>query len=102
MLLFSRMSKEELHREIRRLEQEEKEALRQGWESQVAILRQKVRLARSYLIDPSTVQTNAWYEVEAMPGRFFVRYLNGVMAWGHWEGSKEEMAYPIAALKPIR
>lgn len=101
MTRFSQMSKDELIDEIKKLEQEEKEAVQSGWEFQAAVLKQKKNLARSYLIDPKTIQTGELYQVEDHEGLFRVAYINGVMAWGSWEGSREEIAFPLSTLKPI-
>jgi hypothetical protein len=102
MARFSQMSKDQLMNEIKRLEQEYHAAEKEGWEFQAAMLQQKIRIARSYLIDPSSIQIGKLYEVEGQTGKFLVKYLNGVMAWGSWEGSSEEVALPLAVLGEIQ
>lgn len=102
MQRFSQMSKDALEMEIERLNREKQKAKDQGLDTQLAILEQKINLARSYLIDSSTVQTSCWYQVEGKNIPFYVEYLNGVMAWGNWEHSGEKAAVPLALLeKPV-
>ncbi|AUS09883.1 hypothetical protein C1X05_14330 [Laceyella sacchari] len=96
---FSEMDKETLTETIRQLEQEEKWAREHGLDSQVNIISQKRKLARSYLVDPATIPPKRWYAVEGETRRFYVDYLNGVMAWGNWEGTEELIALPLAVLK---
>ncbi|MFC7439859.1 DUF1811 family protein [Laceyella putida] len=96
---FSQMDKETLTETIRQLEREEQLAREHGLESQAAIFKQKRHLARSYLIDPATIALKQWYAVEEETRRFFVDSLNGVMAWGNWEGTDETVAIPLARLK---
>lgn len=98
MKRYSQMTKTELEQEIKRLEREEQQALQKSLESEAIILRQKRNIARSYLIDPSTITPGKTYRVEGYVGLFTVEYLNGIMAWGTWEGSSEKVAYPIALL----
>jgi hypothetical protein len=101
MRLFSEMNREELRREIERLEEEMRRARRNGFESELEILRQRINLAKSYLTDPNQIRPGAKYEVEGSDKPFFVEYLRGVMAWGHWEGDAEPVALPIGILKPL-
>lgn len=98
MKRYSQMTKEELEQEIKRLEQEEKQARQKSLESEALILRQKRNIARSYLIDPSAISPGKKYHVEGYAGLFTVEYVNGIMAWGTWEGSTEKVAYPLALL----
>ncbi|GAA5346906.1 DUF1811 family protein [Planifilum fimeticola] len=101
MRLFSDMNREELRREIERLEREMRQARRNGLVSELEILRQRINLAKSYLTDPERIRPGLSYEVEGSDKPFFVEYLRGVMAWGHWEGETESVALPIGILKPV-
>jgi hypothetical protein len=101
MMLFSHMTPRQLTAAIARLEREEREAEREGLPSKVAVIRQRKNMARSYLIDPATIRQNVWYETEEGGRKFFVERLNGVMAWGRWEGSRAEEAVPIAILTQV-
>jgi hypothetical protein len=70
-------------------------------ESEQSILQQKIAIAQSYLIDPTTIEINKWYRVEGMEKRFRVAYLKGVFAWGILEGEQTEEAFPIALLQQV-
>ncbi|MDN4594286.1 DUF1811 family protein [Polycladomyces subterraneus] len=99
MKLFSQMSEEELRLEIDRLQMEETRARRFGMTSEAEVLRQRRALARSYLTDASRIQSGVVYEVEDHPDRFHVEKINGVMAWGKWEGGRETVAIPISLIR---
>ena len=101
MRLFSEMNREELRREIERLEREMRRARRNGLVSELEILRQRINLAKSYLTDPKRIRPGSRYRVEGSDKPFYVEYLRGVMAWGHWEGDTEPVAIPIGILKPM-
>lgn len=100
MKRFSQMTTEELHAEIKHLSEELEQAQKMGNESQVAILKQKRNLARSYLKDPQLIPTEQWVELEGSNQRFYVKYLNGIMAWGYYENNETvETAVPIACIQ---
>jgi len=99
MQRFSQMSKDALEMEIKRLIRKKQKAKDQGMDTQLAILQQKINIARSYLIDPENIQTSCWYQVKGKNIPFYVEYLNGVMAWGAWENSAEKTAIPLALLE---
>jgi len=102
MKRFSQMNPEELKAEIERLHREWEKAQNHGQESEATILKQKWNLARSYLINPQDIVIYQWYEVEGNAQRFYVKYLNGIMAWGHFENQeREESAVPLACLKHL-
>jgi len=100
MRLFSEMNEEELRREIGRLEEEWKRAQRKGLLSEQEILRQRLNMAKSYLMDPHQIKPGRRYKAEGSDKPFLVEYLRGVMAWGHWEGEAESVALPIGILNP--
>ncbi len=95
MKRYSQMTPEELNFEIKKLETEHKQI---SVESEMMILEQKLNLARSYLLDPNTIQLDSWYHVTGKSGLFHVAYLNGVFAWGTMENSTEQVAFPISLL----
>lgn len=101
MIQYSKMSREELHEEIQRLEEEENRIRRYSMPGEEAVIRQKINFAKSYLIDPDTVQPGEEYEVEGESRLFEVEYLRGVMAWGRWEDESILSAVPIGILKPV-
>lgn len=102
MKRLSEMSKAELIAMVKHLRNEEEQAVQDGWESQAQMLRTKRQLAESYLIDPQTIQTGIPYHIQGIQQVFIVSYLNGIMAWGTFEGSSEEVAYPLSVLQSIQ
>jgi hypothetical protein len=98
---YSQMSEYELQQEISQLNEKARKAEQMGMVSEYAVLERKAVMAKSYLIDPSTIKVNELYEIEGAPGSYFkVQYLNGVFAWGfRVGGSTEEEALPISMLK---
>jgi hypothetical protein len=90
------MTAEELKLELKKLEEQYKQI---NIASEQMIIEQKINLARSYLLDPNTIQPNKWYQISGKSGLFHVAYLNGVFAWGTIEGSSEQVAFPISLLK---
>ncbi|WP_141201717.1 DUF1811 family protein [Paludifilum halophilum] len=101
MIRYSQMAREELLEEIERLRREEERARRQSMTGELDVLRQQIRFARSYLTDSATIQPGGVYDVEGETTRFRVDYLNGVMAWGTFEGSREKAAVPIGIMTPV-
>lgn len=101
MKRYSQMIPEELTHTIKELEKQLAEAEKNKLESNAAILRQKITLAKSYLIDPKTIRTGSKYEVEGESGLFQVEYLNGIYAWGTLEGRTEKEAFPLSLLKSV-
>lgn len=94
------MTREELFAEMQRCLGEKRKKEQAGFISEANILEQKYYMAKSYLTDPSTIVTGEYYRVEEMDDLFFVRYLNGVMAWGYFESNPdEEAALPIGRLQ---
>jgi hypothetical protein len=96
---YSQMTPEELTNTIEELETQLKEANKNKLESNAAILNQKINLAKSYLIDPKTFKTGWKYEIKGQSGLFQVEYLNGIYAWGTFEGKAEKEAFPLSLLK---
>lgn len=92
------MTKKELENEISRLAEENERLKLIGETSHQKVIEQRLYLAKSYLLDPDQLELNTWYQVEGYTGRFFLKRLKGVMGWGNWEESWEEVAYPIARL----
>ncbi|MCH5586157.1 YfhH family protein [Shimazuella sp. AN120528] len=99
MKRYSQMIPEELIKTIKELEKQFVEAESNKLESNAAILRQKINLAKSYLIDPKTIQIGSKYQIDGESGIFQVEYLNGIYAWGTLEGKSEKEAFPLSLLK---
>ncbi|PTM56528.1 DUF1811 family protein [Desmospora activa] len=98
---FSRMSTEEVKREIQRLEQAKVQAQRSSQVGELAVIQRQIQFALSYLRDPAEISPGHWYRVEGEEALFQVDYLNGVMAWGTYEGSSIQEAVPIGILHPM-
>jgi hypothetical protein len=93
---YSQMSRVELQGAIRELESQLSHA---AFESELEIIKQKIAVARSYLIDPATIEIGGRYRVADTAKLFQVAYLNGIFAWGTLEGEEKEQAFPIALLQ---
>lgn len=101
MKRFQDMSPEELQVEIDRLSQENERLKLIGETVHQPIIEQRLYLAKSYFLDPQDYPINQFYRVEGYEGRFELKYFKGAMAWGSWEGSWEEVAFPLARLQKI-
>jgi hypothetical protein len=101
---YSQMSTYELQQEISQLNEKARKAEQMGMVNEFAVLERKAIMAKSYLIDPSTIKENELYEIEGAPGSYFkVQYLNGVFAWGfRVGGNTDEEALPISMLKDLK
>jgi hypothetical protein len=101
---YSQMTVHELQQEISQLNEKARKAEQMGMVSEYAVLERKAIMAKSYLIDPSTIKENELYEIEGDPGSYFkVQYLNGVFAWGfRIGGNGEEEALPISMLNDLK
>jgi hypothetical protein len=101
---YSQMSTYELQQEISHLNEKARKAEQMGMVNEFAVLERKAIMAKSYLIEPSTIKENELYEIEGAPGSYFkVQYLNGVFAWGfRVGGNTDEEALPISMLKDLK
>ncbi|HYK74925.1 MAG TPA: YfhH family protein [Pseudoneobacillus sp.] len=101
---YSQMSTYELQQEISQLNEKARKAEQLGMVNEFAVLERKAIMAKSYLIDPSTIKENEVYEIEGDPGIYFkVQYLNGVFAWGfRIGGNSAEEALPISMLVELK
>jgi hypothetical protein len=101
---YSQMSTYELQQEISQLNEKARKAEQMGMVNEFAVLERKAIMAKSYLIEPSTIKENELYEIEGAPGSYFkVQYLNGVFAWGfRVDGNTDEEALPISMLKDLK
>ncbi|MDR6225741.1 DUF1811 family protein [Desmospora profundinema] len=101
MIHYSRMSAEELKREMERLKQEETRARRASMTGEMAVIERQIQFVRSYLRNPAEIKPGLRYRVEGETIPFHVNDLNGVMAWGTYEGSPIQEAIPIGILHPM-
>lgn len=99
MKRYSQMTAEELAHTIKDLERQLAEAEKNKLESKAAIVTQKINLAKSYLIDPKSIQIGKKYQISGESGVFQVEYLNGIYAWGTFEGKRNKEAFPLSLLK---
>jgi hypothetical protein len=93
------MTPAELTNTIKQLEEQLSITEKEKLDSESAILRQKINLAKSYLIDPQTIAVGALYRVKGVDGLFQVAYLNGIYAWGTFDGKSEKEAFPLSLLE---
>ncbi|QSO54345.1 DUF1811 family protein [Alicyclobacillus curvatus] len=100
MALYSTMSKEELQAEMDSLQNQGQSAYdAENW-SEYEVLMKKWYLAKSYLIrDTISIDIGKTYHLTEEDGSITVTKLEGVMAWGHRDGSSIESAVPIAMLR---
>jgi len=99
MRLFSQMTLAELQEEMERLRKEAEEKRKIGDLVSLGILEQKFFLAKSYYIGTKDFFIGKSYRVYGFDKPFTITYFNGVFAWGHFEGSEEEVGYPVAMLE---
>ncbi|MFX4301809.1 DUF1811 family protein [Alicyclobacillus tolerans] len=103
MALFSEMSKEELQKEMKLLQEKGQRAFdEQNWSAYEVYMTQWY-LAKSYEILPENqVEVGKTYKIaEEINEWFTVTGLEGVMAWGFRESTGETEALPIARLEEI-
>lgn len=96
---FSEMSVYELKTEIAALAEKARKAEQLGIINEFAVLERKIAMAKSYLLNSGNIRTNTNYKIEGSNDEFFVKYLNGVFAWGYRLHSPDkEEAVPISLL----
>ncbi|WP_134703944.1 YfhH family protein [Ammoniphilus sp. YIM 78166] len=98
---YSEMTKEELDYELLKLKEASMKKHQAGFFSEAAVLEQKFYMAKSYTLDPSRYLPGQAYQVTGYEGDFTISYMNGVMAWGHFKDSSEEVAFPIGRLTSV-
>ncbi|MFB4165958.1 YfhH family protein [Alteribacillus sp. JSM 102045] len=96
---YSQMSEKELRNEITELNEKAKKAEQMGMVSEFAVLERKRVMAEAYLIDPDDFMTGQRYSIKQDGGTFFIKYFNGVFAWGFRDHSEELEALPISLLE---
>ncbi|WP_158738419.1 YfhH family protein [Alteribacillus sp. YIM 98480] len=96
---YSQMNEKELRDEIAHLNEKAKKAEQMGMVNEFAVLERKRVMAEAYLIDPDDFMTGQRYAIKQEGGTFFIKYFNGVFAWGFRNGSEELEALPISLLE---
>lgn len=96
--LYRDMTHEELHNEMKRLQDQGHQALAEGRLEEMDVLERKYYLALSYTLDPAMMVIGKTYPVVDTTDRLEVTRMDGVMAWGYRNGVRLEEAYPMAML----
>lgn len=96
---YSQMTEHELMEEIRHLNEKAKKAEQMGMPNEMAVYERKRVVAESYLLDRDDFMSGQRYRIKHDGGTFFVKYLNGIFAWGYRDDSEEKEAIPIALLE---
>lgn len=96
---YSEMSEYELKTEIAALAEKARKAEQLGIINEFSVLERKIAMAKSYLLNPENIKTQTNYKIEGSNEEFFVKYLNGVFAWGSRRHTPDkEEAVPISLL----
>nr|WP_240375784.1 YfhH family protein [Bacillus piscicola] len=96
---YSQMTALELRNEIAHLNEKAKKAEQMGMVSEFAVYERKRVMAEAYMLDPDDFMSGQRYNIKRDGGTFFIKFINGVFAWGYREGSNEEEAIPISLLE---
>lgn len=97
---YSDMTAAELQREIGNLTEKARKAEQMGIVNELAVHERKIAMAKAYLLNPADFNPGEVYEIEDAGEDFYIRYLNGVFAWGHRAATPDaEEALPISLLK---
>lgn len=96
---YSRMSPQEIEEEIAELRVLAQKAEAKGMINEYAVHERKIIMAEAYLLDPEAFKPKTEYKIKGTEDEvFLIRYLNGVFAWGHRNGSSKLEAVPISIL----
>lgn len=98
-MLYSDMTKDELQREMKELQEKGQRAYdAENW-SEYEVHMTKWYLAKSYeLRDEANIEIGRTYRIAEEYDRLTVTALEGVMAWGIRQSTAETAAIPIAQL----
>lgn len=96
--LYRDMSTVELNEEMKRLQEQGRQALADERFEELDVLERKYYLALSYTMDPAVVEIGKSYEIVDSKDTLTVTRMDGVMAWGHRNRVPIEEAYPMAML----
>ncbi|MGY4690548.1 YfhH family protein [Salibacterium sp. K-3] len=99
---YSQMTEQELWDELRELNEKSKKAEQLGNASEFAVHEQRRIMAEAYLLNPDDFMSGQRYSLKQEAGTFFVKYYNGVFAWGFRERSDKLEAVPISLLDDIK
>ncbi|MFD1673437.1 DUF1811 family protein [Alicyclobacillus fodiniaquatilis] len=99
-MLYSDMSKEQLQKEMKELQQKGQRAFDEENWSEYEVHMTKWYLAKSYeMLPDAKIEVGRTYRLAEVYDRLTVTALEGVMAWGIQQSSGETIAVPIARLE---
>lgn len=93
------MTEVELRNEIAMLKEKAQKAEQMGMVNEYAVHERKMAMAKAYLMNPDDFKPGETYAFVNEASTFKITYMNGVFAWGHRDGGKEEEAVPISLLE---
>ncbi|MBR3062300.1 MAG: YfhH family protein, partial [Exiguobacterium sp.] len=96
------LSKYELEQEIQALHERKRKAEQMGMVSEIEVVLRRIAIAESYLIDPSSFHPGETYVVNYNDLPFRLKFVNGVMGWGTFEGEMTERAIPLSELSEVK
>lgn len=99
-LLYSDMTKEQLQKEMKELQQKGQRAFDEENWNEYEVHMTKWYLAKSYEIkDHVNIESGKTYRIAEEYDRLTVTALEGIMAWGIRQSTGETVALPIARLE---
>ncbi|WP_214701169.1 MULTISPECIES: YfhH family protein [unclassified Exiguobacterium] len=98
---LSDLSIYELEQEIQALHERKRKAEQMGMVSEIEVVLRRIAIAESYLVDPSSFRPGETYVVNYNDLPFRLKFVNGVMGWGTFEGDMTERAIPLSELSEV-
>ena len=99
---LSDLSKYEFEQEIQAFHERTRKAEQMGMVSEIEVVLRRIAIAESYLIDPSSFRPGETYVVNYNDRPFRLKFVNGVMGWGTFEGEMTERAIPLSELSEVK
>lgn len=99
---LSDLSKYELEQEIQALHERKRKAEQMGMVSEIEVVLRRIAIAESYLVDPTSFRPGETYVVNYNDRPFRLKFVNGVMGWGTFEGDMTERAIPLSELSEVK
>lgn len=99
---LSDLSKYELEQEIQALHERKRKAEQMGMVSEIEVVLRRIAIAESYLVDPTSFRPGETYVVNYNDRSFRLKFVNGVMGWGTFEGDMTERAIPLSELSEVK
>lgn len=101
---YSDLSIEQLREKLGKLKEKAQNAEQLGEVSKVQVYERQLQIVASYMLNPDSFEAGVTYELKNDPGyKFYINYVNGIMAWGKRvnllnEPFEEEEAIPLSLL----